>query len=197
MAKWIGYIGTLGIGAFLTVLIQEIFKLRLHKRQWNDDIKKTVILKKLQVAEDAMACLQMIEDEMLQLKWICQLDEDIPSNYVEWCQDLQEHIKELNPMIQTKLSRLGVYYDFSELDKKYDVHRLLEEFNQYIVEFSIYAQSIMDFEPTTKGQIRLYNGEKIDIKPVKKRMEKAILLLIDYAEAMQSFIRKDISSYCK
>lgn len=83
MADWMNFIGAFGIGAVVTAIAQGVINLFLQKQQWNDDIKKTVILKKLQVAEDAMACLQMIEDEMLQLKWICQLDEDIPSNYAE------------------------------------------------------------------------------------------------------------------
>lgn len=197
MAEWIGYIGALGLGAVLADIVRGVINWFMHKRQWSDEIKKTVILKKLQVAEDAMVCLQSIEDELMQLKWICQIDEDIPSNYVEWCQNLQEHIKELYPMVQMKLSKLGVYYDFSDVEKKYDVHRLMEEFNQDVVRFSVYAQSILDFDPTPKGQIRIYNGEKADIKPVKERMGKSILVIIEYVEAVQTVIRKDISSYCK
>lgn len=85
MGDWMNFIGAFGIGAVATAIAQGLINLFLQKQQWSDEIKKTVILKKLQVSEDAMACLQSIIDELMQLKLICQVEKDIPDNYLEWC----------------------------------------------------------------------------------------------------------------
>ena len=58
MNDWINILGLLGLGAVLAELARGVMSIFMHKRQWSDEIKKTVILKKLQVSEDAMACIQ-------------------------------------------------------------------------------------------------------------------------------------------
>ncbi len=196
MEEWIGYIGTLGIGAFLTVLIQEIFKFRLHKRQWSDEIKKTVILKKLQVSEDAMACLQSIIDELMQLKLICQVEKDIPDNYLERCQNLKDHMNTLYPEVQAKLNRLGTYYDLSPIEKRHDIYHAMESFNKHVAELSIYSQHVLISEGTTSKPIRIITGKTGNIKTMAQLIED-LNAIIDYAEDVQTVIRKDIVKYCK
>ena len=196
MEEWIGYIGTLGIGAFLTVLIQEIFKFRLHKRQWSDEIKKTVILKKLQVSEDAMACLQSIIDELMQLKLICQVEKDIPNNYLEWCQNLKEHMKNLYPEVQAKLNRLGTYYDLSAIEKRHDIYCVMERFNKHVAELSIYSQHVLIPEGTAKP-VRVITSEAGNIETIMAQLIEDLNVIIDYAEGVQEVIRKDIGQYCQ
>lgn len=196
MVEWIGYIGTLGLGAVLAVFVQELFKLLLHKRQWSDEIKKTVILKKLQVVEDAMACLQSIVDELMQLKLICQVEHDVPANYLEWCRNLEEHIKSLYPEVQTKLNRLGTYYDFSAIEKKHEIHRAMESFNKHVAELSIYSQHVHTLEGTAKP-IRVISEGAGDVEPIMTQLLEDVSAIIDYAEDVQTVIRKDIASYCK
>ncbi len=195
MAEWLGYIGSLGIGAALTVFIQEIFKLRLHKRQWNDDIKKIVILKKLQVSEDAMACLQSVIDELMQLKLICQIEKDIPDNYLEWCQGLNDHMKALYPEVQAKLNRLGTYYELSAIEKRHDIYRVLESFNKHVAELSEYSQHVLI--PEGAGEpIRVIIGETSDIVVIMAQLIEDLNAIIVYVEDVQAIIRKDIGQYC-
>ena len=84
MNDYINILGLLGLGVVITELARGIINWFMHKRQWSDEIKKTVIIKKLQVSEDAMACLQSLEDELMQLKMICDVENDIPTIYLEW-----------------------------------------------------------------------------------------------------------------
>ena len=84
MSDWLNILGQLGLGALLGIGLKGFIDFLMHKRQWSDEIKKTVIMKKLQVSEDAMACLRSCEDELMQLKMICDVENDIPTNYLEW-----------------------------------------------------------------------------------------------------------------
>ena len=196
MQEWMNYIGAFGIGAVVTAIAQGLINLFLQKQQWSDEIKKTVILKKLQVVEDAMACLQSIVDELMQLKLICQVEHDVPANYLEWCRNLEEHIKSLYPEVQTKLNRLGTYYDFSAIEKKHEIHRAMESFNKHVAELSIYSQHVHTLEGAAKP-IRVISGGAGEIEPIMAQLLEDANAIIDYAEDVQAVIRKDISSYCK
>ena len=165
MVEWIGYIGTLGLGAVLAVFVQELFKLLLHKRQWSDEIKKTVILKKLQVSEDAMANLQSIVDELMQLKLICQVENDIPTAYIEWCRNIEERTKTLYSETQSKLNRLVVYYDLSAIDRKHKIYQVMERFNKHVAEMAIYSQHVLTPEGTSKP-IRVITGGAGEIESI-------------------------------
>lgn len=196
MPEWINYIGAFGIGAVVTALAQGLINLFLHKRQWSDEIKKTVILKKLQVSEDAMECLQSVVDELMQLKLICQVEKDIPANYLEWCQNLKEHMKVLYPEVQTKLNRLGTYYDFSDIEKKHDIYRVLEGFNKHVAKLSIYSQHVHVAEGNATG-IRIITKEAGEIEPIMAQLLEDLNTIISYAEDVQTVIRNDIGKYCK
>lgn len=196
MAEWLGYIGALGLGVVLADIVRGLINWLMHKRQWSDEIKKTVILKKLQVVEDAMACLQSIVDELMQLKLICQVEQDVPANYLEWCQNLKEHTKVLYPEVQTKLNRLGTYYDFSAIEKKYEIHRVMEEFNKHVAELSIYSQHVHTLEGTAKP-IRVISRGAGEIEPIMAQLLKDLNAIISYAEDVQTIIRNDIGQYCK
>ena len=171
----------------------------MHERQWSDEIKKVVIMKKLQVSEDAMACLQSCIDELMQLKMICDIENDIPTNYLEWGRNLQEHMKSLYPEIQSKLNRLCTYYDFSELEAKHDIYRKMEELNKDIAELSLYCQHIHEAEMTNGvRKIRIMDGGVHEIKdPLMNRLRKSIPVIIQYAEDMQKIVRNEINGYCK
>ena len=197
MSEWIGYIGAFGLGAVMTEMVRGAFSLFMHKRQWSDEIKKTVIEKKLQVSEDAMACLQSFVDELIQIKFICQVEKDIPSNYLTWCQNLEEHMKALYPEVQSNVNRLCVYYDFSSIEEQFNIHRVMEDFNKDIRLFTDYSSRIVDSEPTSMGRIRLIEGNQGDIKPLFERLGNSVQTIIDYVEATQSQIRDEIKSYCK
>lgn len=196
MAEWLGYIGALGLGAVLADIVRGLINWFMHKRQWSDEIKKTVILKKLQVSEDAMACLQSVVDELMQLKLICQVEKDIPTNYLEWCQNLKEHMKALYPEVQTKLNRIGTYYDFSAIEKKHDLYRVLEGFNKHIAKLSIYSQHVYETEGNAKG-IRIISKDAGEIEPIMEQLLKDINAIINYLEDVQAVVRKDIGQYCK
>lgn len=199
MSEWIGYIGAFGLGAVMTEMVRGAFGWFMHKRQWSDEIKKTVIMKKLQVSEDAMACLQSCEDELMQLKMICDLENDIPTNYLEWGRNLEEHMKALYPEIQSKLNRLCTYYDFSELEAKYDIYRKMEELNKDIAELSLYCQHIYEADMMSGGRkIRVMEGGVHEMKdPLMARLRQSIPEIIKYAEEMQKIVRKEINGYCK
>ena len=196
MVEWIGYIGTLGLGAVLAVFVQELFKLLLHKRQWSDEIKKTVILKKLQVSEDAMANLQSIVDELMQLKLICQVENDIPTAYIEWCRNIEERTKTLYSETQSKLNRLVVYYDLSAIDRKHKIYQVMERFNKHVAEMAIYSQHVLTPEGTSKP-IRVITGGAGEIESILKNLSEDVDSMISYAEDIQSVIRKDIGGYSK
>lgn len=196
MSGWIGYIGTLGIGAVLTVIIQEFFKLWLHKRLWDDEIKKTVILKKLQVSEDAIVCLQSVIDELLQLKLICQVEKDVPLNYLGWCRNLENHTNALYSEVQAKLNRLGTYCDFSTIEKKHDIHLVMERFNNHVAELSRYSQHLQVAEDTIEP-ILIISGDTGKIEPLMVRIAADVESIISYAEEVQSVVRNDIGQYCR
>ena len=196
MAEWMNYIGAFGIGAVVTAIAQGVINLFLQKQQWSNEIKKTVILKKLQVSEDAMACLQSIVDELMQLKLICQDEHEIPANYLEWCRNLEEHMKALYPEVQAKLTRLGTYYDFSAIEKKHDIHRVMEGFSKHVAELSIYSQHVH----VTGGNARailIKSGGAGEIEPMLARISADTESIINYAEDVQAAIRKDVGQYCK
>lgn len=199
MNDWINILGLLGLGAVLTELARGIMSWFMHKRQWSDEIKKTVILKKLQASEDSMACLQSCEDELMQLKMICDVENDIPTSYLEWGRNLEVHMKALYPEIQSKLNRLCTYYDFSELEKKYDIYRKMEELNKDIAELSLYCQHIYEADMMSGGRkIRVMEGGAHEIKdPLMARLRQSIPVLIQYAEDMQKIVRNEIKGYCK
>jgi hypothetical protein len=196
MVEWMNYIGALGLGAVLADIVRGLINWFMHKRQWSDEIKKTVILKKLQVVEDAMACLQSIVDELMQLKLICKVEHDVPANYLEWCRNLEEHTKVLYPEVKSKLNRLGTYYDFSAIEKKHDIYRVLEGFNQHVAELSIYSQHVHTLEGAAKP-VRIISGGAGEIEPIMARLLDDVDAIIAYAEGVQTVIRKDIGQYCK
>ena len=196
MNDWINILGLLGLGAVITELARGAINWFMHERQWSDEIKKTVIMKKLQVSEDAMTCLQSCIDELMQLKLICQVEHDVPANYLEWCRNLEEHIKSLYPEVQTKLNRLGTYYDFSAIEKKHEIHRAMESFNKHVAELSIYSQHVHTLEGAAKP-IRVISGGAGDVEPIMTQLLEDVSAIIDYAEDVQAVIRKDIASYCK
>lgn len=196
MTEWLNFIGAFGIGAVVTAIAQGLINLILQKRQWNDEIKKTVILKKLQVAEDAMACLQSVVDELMQLKLICQVEKDMPANYLEWCQNLQERTKTLYPEVQAKWNRLGTYYDFSAIEKKHDIHRVMEVFNKRVAELSVYGQHILVAEGGAKN-IRIKSSGAGEIEQIIAQLIEDLNAMIDYSEDVQTLVRKDIVQYCK
>ena len=197
MTDWINILGLLGLGAVLTELARGVMSMFMHKRQWSDEIKKTVIMKKLQVSEDAMACLQSCEDELMQLNMICDVENDIPTNYLEWGRNLEEHMKALYPEIQTKLNRLCTYYDFSKLEAKYDIYRKMEELNKDIAELSLYCQHIHEGDATNVGKrIRVMSGGVREMKdPLMYRLRKSIPIVLQYAEEMQKIVRNEINEY--
>ena len=199
MQDWINILGLLGLGAVLTELARGVMSMFMHKRQWSDEIKKTVIMKKMQVSEDAMACLQSCEDELTQLKMICDVENDIPTSYLEWGRNLEEHMKALYPEIQSKLNRLCTYYDFSELEKKYDICRKMEELNKDVAELSLYCQHIHEAEMTNGvGKVRIMKSGVREMKdPLMERMKKSIPAIIQYAEEMQKIVRNEINGYSK
>lgn len=199
MSEWINILGLLGLGAVLTELARGVMSMFMHKRQWSDEIKKTVIEKKLQVSEDAMACLQSAEDELMQLKMICDVESDIPTSYLEWGRNLEEHMKALYPEIQSKLNRLCTYYDFSDLEAKYDIYQKIEELNKDIAELSLYCQHIHESEMINGGKkIRIMAGGVYEmIDPLMVRLRQSIPVIIQYAEEMQKIIRNEINGYCK
>ena len=199
MSDWINILGLLGLGAVITELARGAINWFMHERQWSDEIKKTVIMKKLQVSEDAMACLQSCIDELMQLKMICDIENDIPTNYLEWGRNLQEHMKSLYPEIQSKLNRLCTYYDFSDLETKHDIYRKMEELNKDIAELSLYCQHIHEAEMTNGvRKIRIMEGGTHEIKdPLMDRLRKSIPIIIQYAEDMQKIVRNEINGYCK
>lgn len=45
MQDWINILGILGLGAVLTELARGVLSWFMHKRQWSDEIKKTVIFR--------------------------------------------------------------------------------------------------------------------------------------------------------
>lgn len=199
MIDWINILGLLGLGAVITELARGAINWFMHERQWSDEIKKTVIMKKLQVSEDAMTCLQSCIDELMQLKMICDIENDIPTNYLEWGRNLQEHMKSLYPEIQSKLNRLCTYYDFSEMEVKHDIYRKMEELNKDIAELSLYCQHIHEAEMTNGvRKIRIMDGGVHEIKdPLMNRLRKSIPVIIQYAEDMQKIVRNEINGYCK
>lgn len=196
MGDWMNFIGAFGIGAVATAIAQGLINLFLQKQQWSDEIKKTVILKKLQVSEDAMACLQSIIDELMQLKLICQVEKDIPDNYLEWCQNLKEHMKNLYPEVQAKLNRLGTYYDLSAIEKRHDIYCVMERFNKHVAELSIYSQHVLIPEGTAKP-VRVITSEAGNIETIMAQLIEDLNVIIDYAEGVQEVIRKDIGQYCQ
>lgn len=198
MSEWIGYIGALGLGAVLADIVRGVINWFMHKRQLSDEIKKSVILKKLQVSEDAMACLQSVIDELMQLKWICQVEKDIPTNYLEWGRNLEEHLKILYPEVQSKLNRLCTYYDFSSLEIQYDIYHKMEEFNKDVAELSLYCQNVHESEMTGGHATRVIVGDAIKMKePIMKRLGESVQVVIDYAEDMQKLVRKEVCEYCR
>lgn len=199
MQDWINILGLLGLGAVITDLARGAMNWFMHKRQWSDEIKKTVIMKKLQVSEDTMSCLQSLEDELMQLKMICDVENDIPDNYLEWGRNLEEHMKALYPEIQSKLNRLCTYYDFSELEAKYDLYRKMEELNKDVAELSLYCQHIHEGEMTNGvRKIRVMSGGVHEMKdPLMDRLRKSIPVIIQYAEEMHKIVRNEINGYCK
>lgn len=199
MQDWINILGLLGLGAVITELARGTINWFMHKRQWSDEIKKTVIMKKLQVSEDAMTCLQSCIDELMPLKMICDIDNDIPTNHLEWGRNLQEHIKALYPEIQSKLNRLCTYYDFSELDAKYEIYRKIDELYKDIAELSLYCQHIHEADMTNGvKKIRITEGGVHEMKnPLMARLRESIPLVIQYAEEMQKIVRNEINGYCK
>lgn len=199
MSDWVNILGLLGLGAVITELARGVMSWFMHKRQWSDEIKKTVIMKKLQVSEDAMACLQSCEGELMQLKMICDVENDIPTSYLEWGRNLEEHMKALYLEIQSKLNRLCTYYDFSELEKKYDIYRKMEELNKDVAELSTYCQHIQEAEMTNGiGKVRIMKGGVHELKdPLMDRLRTSIPVFIQYAEEMQKIVRNEINGYCK
>lgn len=71
MSDWLNILGLLGLGAVLTEFARGVMSMFMHKRQWSDEIRKTVIMKKLHVSEDAYGMLAImrrrvdaVEDDM-------------------------------------------------------------------------------------------------------------------------------------
>lgn len=196
MSDWINILGLLGLGAVITELARGVMSMFMHKRQWSDEIKKTVIMKKLQVSEDAMANLQSIVDELMQLKLICQVENDIPTAYIEWCRNIEERTKTLYSETQSKLNRLVVYYDLSAIDRKHKIYQVMERFNKHVAEMAIYSQHVLTPEGTSKP-IRVITGGAGEIESILKNLSEDVDSMISYAEDIQSVIRKDIGGYSK
>ena len=57
MNDWINILGLLGLGAVITELARGAINWFMHERQWSDEIKKVVIMKKLQGIEEEDPCL--------------------------------------------------------------------------------------------------------------------------------------------
>ena len=192
------YIGTLGIGALLTVIVQGVINYFMHRRKWSDEISKPVIVEKLHVLRDVMISLQDFRNELMKIQLACTQETEDFEKDVEYCQNMTELIKPIQAAVHVKLYEWNVYYDLNSINAKYNILQYFECFSKDLEIISSYYRSItISGEPSDKNRVVIQFGDKVDITANIDRLHATILSIIEYLEEIQMIIRKDINEYCK
>lgn len=192
------YIGTLGIGALLTVIVQGVINYFMHRRKWSDEISKPVIVEKLHVLRDVMISLQNFRNELFKIQMACPKETNKYEKNIEYCKDMIEQVKPIFTDVHAKLNDWNVYYDLNTINFKYDILQHLECLLKDVEVISSYYQSVtISGEPSDKNRIIVQFGDKKDITSNIDRLHTTIFSIIEYLEEIQMIIRKDINEYCK
>ena len=137
------------IGSILTLIIQAIVNAVSDKVKYKRELRKQVFARKLEVAENAMTWFQ----ETMDTYYILQTS-------------LREYDKECNPVTVAKLdaacskcawlfqetprrlNSMYLYYDFSEIEKKYHGRESMECMNQLITIVAKISYQISNLTPS-------------------------------------------------
>lgn len=183
------------IGSILTLIIQAIINAFSDKGKYKRDLRKQVFARKLEVVENAMTWFQ----ETMDTYYILQTS-------------LREYDKECNPVTVAKLdaacskcawlfqetprrlNAMSLYYDFSEIEKKYHGRESMECMNQLITIVAKISYQISNITPSEFS-------EKLRAELHEQRVEAAHSLAdaIDnqmciISEIMQS-LRREYKGY--
>lgn len=137
------------IGSILTLIIQAIINAFSDKVKYKRDLRKQVFARKLEVVENAMTWYQ----ETMDTYYILQTS-------------LREYDKDCNPVTVTKLdaacgkcawlfqetprrlNAMYLYYDFSEIEKKYHGRESMECMNQLITIVAKISYQLSNITPS-------------------------------------------------
>lgn len=192
------YIGTLGIGALLTVIVQGVINYFMHRRKWSNEISKPVIMEKLHVLRDVMISLQEFRNELITIQMACPKETNKYEKNIEYCKDMIEYVKPIFIDVHAKLNNCNIYYDLNTINSKYDILQHLECLLKDVEVISSYYQSVtISGEPSDKNRFIVQFGDKKDITSNIDRLHITISSIIEYLEEIQMIIRKDINEYCK
>ncbi len=183
------------IGSILTLIIQAIINAFSDKVKYKRDLRKQVFARKLEVVENAMTWYQ----ETMDTYYILQTS-------------LREYDKDCNPVTVTKLdaacgkyawlfqetprrlNAMYLYYDFSEIEKKYHGRESMECMNQLITIVAKISYQLSNITPSEFS-------EKLQAELHEQRVEAAHSLadavgnqMCIISEIMQS-LREEYKGY--
>lgn len=192
--EWLQLISLLGLGSVLTVIVQSIVNSIGNKNKWKRDIAKEVIIKQIEASENAVKYLQTLEDALYSIRMACSKEHLMSTSSITLLQNAKDTFLNILPSMQTNLAAIGMYYDFKDIDRKYDIYKVLDNLQCEVSKISTYySHTTMD--DSSSIVIIVSNNVKID--DVIIEFGKTTDIMIHYIEEIQWVIRDTITGFCR
>ena len=192
--EWLQLISLLGLGSVLTVIVQSIVNSIGNKNKWKRDIAKVVIIKQIEASENAVKYLQTLEDALYSIRMACSKEHLMNTSSITLLQNAKDTFLNILPSMQTNLAAIGMYYDFKDVDRKYDIYKVLDNLQYEVSKISTYySHTTMD--DSSGIVIIVSNNVKID--DVIIEFGKTTDIMIHYIEEIQWVIRDTITGFCR